>query len=57
MILGFVLHFVPKEMEDKVKDLLAKLPLVAYLIIAFVMIFIFMQVKTAEPVLPIYLQF
>jgi alginate O-acetyltransferase complex protein AlgI len=57
MILGFALHFVPKETEDKVKDLLAKLPLAAYLVIAFVMIFIFMQVKTAEPVLPIYLQF
>jgi alginate O-acetyltransferase complex protein AlgI len=57
MILGFVLHFVPKEIEDKVKDLLAKLPLIAYLFIAFIMIFIFMQVKTAEPVLPIYLQF
>jgi len=31
--------------------------LVAFLLIAFVMVFIFMQVKTAEPVLPIYLQF
>jgi len=57
MLLGFALHFIPKETEDKVKDLLAKLPLVAFLLIAFVMVFIFMQVKTAEPVLPIYLQF
>ncbi|HMG82076.1 MAG TPA: MBOAT family O-acyltransferase [Ferruginibacter sp.] len=57
MLLGYALHFIPKETEDKVKDLLAKLPLVAFLFIALVMVFIFMQVKTAEPVLPIYLQF
>jgi alginate O-acetyltransferase complex protein AlgI len=57
MLLGFVLHFIPKETEDKVKDYLAKLPLAAFLFIALIMVFIFMQVKTAEPVLPIYLQF
>ena len=57
MLLGFILHFVPKSIEEKVKELLMRLPLAAYLAIAFCMFFFFVQMKTAEPVMPVYLQF
>jgi len=57
MLLGFVLHAVPKSMEVKVQNGLSKLPLVGYLVIALVLFFVFVQMKTAEPVMPVYLQF
>ena len=57
MFLGFVLHFIPHSTEEKVKMALAKIPLTGYLVIAILMIAIFMQIKTAEPIMPVYLQF
>ena len=57
MLLGFVLHFIPHSTEEKVKMALAKIPLTGYLVIAILMIAIFMQIKTAEPIMPVYLQF
>lgn len=57
MAIGFVLHFVPHHMEEKTKSVLAKVPLAGYLLIAVLMIFLFMQIKTAEPIMPVYLQF
>ncbi len=57
MLLGFVLHFVPKSMEEKVKTGLAKLPLAGYVMVGLLLFFIFLQMKTAEPVMPVYLQF
>jgi alginate O-acetyltransferase complex protein AlgI len=57
MLIGFVLHFIPRAVEEKIKTALSKIPLWAYLLIAFVMICIFMQIKTAEPIMPVYLQF
>lgn len=57
MLLGFLLHFMPLQTEEKVKQFLSKMPLIVFLIIALIMIFIFAQIKTAEPVMPVYLQF
>ena len=57
MAIGFVLHFIPHKMEDKAKTVLAKLPIAGYLVIAVIMVFLFMQIKTAEPIMPVYLQF
>jgi len=57
MLLGFLLHFIPLQTEEKIKIFLAKMPLVVFLIISLVMVFIFTQIKTAEPVMPVYLQF
>ena len=57
MLLGFILHFVSRRQEDSIKLFLEKLPLVGYLIIGFIMFCIFIQIKTAEPVMPVYLQF
>lgn len=57
MLLGFILHGVSKRTEEKIQQKLEALPLVGYLAIALVMVFIFVQMKTAEPVMPVYLQF
>src|SRR5882757_8274385 len=57
MLLGFILHGIPKSTEDKVKAGLAKLPLAMYVVIALLLFFLFLQMKTAEPVMPVYLQF
>ena len=57
MALGFVLHFIPQGVEEKIKTGLSKMPLAGYLLIGLIMIFLFMQIKTAEPIMPVYLQF
>jgi D-alanyl-lipoteichoic acid acyltransferase DltB (MBOAT superfamily) len=57
MLTGFILHFIPHSVEEKVKAILSKSPLIIYLLIGLIMMGIFMQVKTAEPVMPVYLQF
>ena len=45
------------ELEQRIKNGLEKFPLPVYILIALVMVFIFVQIKTAEPVMPVYLQF
>ena len=57
MLLGFTLHSIPKSFEDKLKRLLSGFPLSIFLLIGLLMFFIFQQMKTAEPVMPVYLQF
>ena len=57
MLMGYVLHFVPARTEQRIKNGLEKFPLPVYILIALVMVFIFVQIKTAEPVMPVYLQF
>jgi alginate O-acetyltransferase complex protein AlgI len=57
MLVGFVLHFVSKKQESKVKLYLEGLPMAGYLTIAVVLFFLFIQIKTAQPVMPVYLQF
>jgi D-alanyl-lipoteichoic acid acyltransferase DltB (MBOAT superfamily) len=57
MLLGFILHAIPKSFEQKVKNALAKMPLAVYIVIGLVLFFVFVQMKTAEPVMPVYLQF
>jgi len=57
MLFAFLLHFIPLKAEERIKRFLSKMPLIVYLIIALIMVFIFAQIKTAEPVMPVYLQF
>ena len=57
MAIGFILHFIPHSAEEKAKTALAKLPLVGFLLLAVILIGVFMQIKTAEPIMPVYLQF
>ncbi len=57
MLIGFILHFIPHAVEEKIKIALSKMPLWSYLLIGLVMVCLFMQIKTAEPIMPVYLQF
>lgn len=57
MLLGFVMHAIPKKTEERFMIALSKLPMAAYIIIALGLFFFFVQMKTAEPVMPVYLQF
>jgi D-alanyl-lipoteichoic acid acyltransferase DltB (MBOAT superfamily) len=57
MLIGFLLHLIPIQTEEFIKKTLARLPLILFLLIAIIMFFIFVQIKTAESVMPVYLQF
>ena len=57
MAVGFVLHFIPFNWEEKTKIALSKMPLAGYLFLGLLLIFLFVQIKTAEPIMPVYLQF
>lgn len=57
MLMGFALHFIPEKIEHRGELLLAKVPIVAYLLLALIAVFVYVQFKTAEPVMPVYLQF
>ena len=57
MAVGFVLHFIPFNWEEKTKIVLSKMPLAGYLVLGLLLIFLFVQIKTAEPIMPVYLQF
>ena len=57
MFSGFLLHSIPIQTEEYIKKLMARLPLTVFLLIGLIMVFIFAQIKTAEPVMPVYLQF
>jgi alginate O-acetyltransferase complex protein AlgI len=57
MILGFTLHFIPQKTCDGIIVRMEKLHFASFVLIFLIFMFIFYQVKTAEQVMPIYLQF
>lgn len=57
MALGFVLHFIPDGFADVVARKLERAPLPVYLLLFAGFILIYAQLKSATPVMPIYLQF
>ncbi|HMC98507.1 MAG TPA: hypothetical protein VKH37_00085, partial [Ferruginibacter sp.] len=57
MLIGFFLHFIPHSVEEKIKTAISKMPLWGYITIGVGMVCLFMQIKTAEPIMPVYLQF
>lgn len=57
MLLGLIIHFLPKKLELGTQKLLAVLPLAGRILILLVIVWLVIQVKTAEQVMPIYLQF
>ena len=57
MSLGYLFHFMPKSYEYFSVNFLSKVSLVGRIAILLVFIWIVIQAKQAEPVLPIYLQF
>lgn len=57
MLLGFILHAIPKSFECRVKKTISHLPLFVIVLIAITFTFVFLQIKSTEPVMPVYLQF
>ena len=57
MLLGFVLHFLPKRTEQFAEHALSRVPVVGSVLIMVVFIWLLVQVKSSQPMMPIYLQF
>ena len=57
MLLAFILHAIPDNYADKLLDRYNKVPLIGYLSIFFLFVLLYGFFKSAEPVMPIYLQF
>ena len=55
--LALALHAIPDNYADKVISRFQKIPLVAYITIFFLFVIVYGFFKSAEPVMPIYLQF
>jgi len=55
--LGFMLHFIPKWIEERTQLALARISLFGRLTLIITVLWIVIQVKQAEQVMPIYLQF
>jgi len=57
MVLGFFMHAIPNHWANAVCTLLQPLKLGWYILIFFLFLMVYGYFKSAEPVLPIYLQF
>ena len=57
MVLGFVLHFIPQSICNNLVIRMEKLNIAGFIAIFLAFMFIFYQIKCAEQVMPIYLQF
>ncbi|HUR67141.1 MAG TPA: MBOAT family O-acyltransferase [Chitinophagaceae bacterium] len=57
MAFAFILHAIPDDYADKVIGRFKKVPMPVYIALFFVFVIIYGYFKSAEPVMPIYLQF
>jgi D-alanyl-lipoteichoic acid acyltransferase DltB (MBOAT superfamily) len=58
MLLGYALHLIPQRVPDYITvRFIERTPLLGYLIASLVFVYAYAQVKSATPVMPIYLQF
>jgi D-alanyl-lipoteichoic acid acyltransferase DltB (MBOAT superfamily) len=57
MLLGYLLHAIPDDYQDRVVARIQKIPVVGYLVILLAFALLYGYFKTDEPILPIYLQF
>jgi alginate O-acetyltransferase complex protein AlgI len=57
MAIAFMLHAIPDHYADRVIGKFRKIPLPAYIGAFFVFVIVYGYFKSAEPVMPIYLQF
>ncbi len=57
MLLGYILHFIPKSYEYFSVNVLSKATLAGRIAILLIFIWLVIQVKQADQVMPIYLQF
>lgn len=57
MLVGYIIHFVPKSYETFSVNVLSRISLVGRIAIMLIFIWIIIQVKQSDQVMPIYLQF
>lgn len=57
MLLGYVLHFIPRTGELFFESTLANIGIIGRIAVLMIVLWITIQIKQAEPVMPIYLQF
>ena len=57
MLVGYVFHFIPKSYEYFSVNFLSKITLIGRLIILLLFIWLVIQIKQADQIMPIYLQF
>ncbi len=57
MTVAFLLHAIPDNYADRLIDRFPKVPLIVYMLIFFAFVVLYGYFKSAEPVMPIYLQF
>jgi len=57
MLVAIGLHFIPDDLADRVIDKMGRIPLIAYIAVFFCFLLLYGVFKSAEPVMPIYLQF
>lgn len=57
MLLGYIIHFLPKVYETISVNVLSKVTIAGRVVIMLIFIWIIIQVKQADQVMPIYLQF
>ena len=57
MALAYLLHSIPDDYAYKIIGRFKLIPLTAYIIIFFAFVILYGFFKSAEPVMPIYLQF
>ncbi len=57
MLLGFIIHFLPRKFELGAQRFLSILPLAGRILVLVAIIWVVIQARTAEAVMPVYLQF
>lgn len=57
MLLGYIIHFIPKSYQYFSELFLSKITIFGRILILFIFIWIVIQVKQADQVMPVYLQF
>ncbi len=57
MLLGYVLHAIPDDWSERIVVRFQKAPVLVYLVVLTLFVFVYGYFKTSVPVMPIYLQF
>ena len=57
IFLGYILHAMPERYKERLTDKLQNKPMIVFVLIFFVFVFIYGVFKSSEPVMPIYLKF
>lgn len=57
MLLGYIIHFIPKSYQYFSERVLSKITLAGRIVVILIAVWIIIQVKQADQVMPIYLQF